>query len=104
LSLSFACVQFADGTYWAATMRIAGRQSQSATGMLNTGGNIAGGIGAVLVPVLAGAVGWTAAVASGAIFALVAAALWLGIRPDVALESRAPRVTQTVSADLGVLA
>ena len=104
LSLSFACVQFADGTYWAATMRIAGRQSQSATGMLNTGGNIAGGIGAVLVPALAGAVGWTAAVASGAIFALVAAALWLGIRPDVALESRAPRVTQTVSADLGVLA
>jgi len=103
LSLSFGCVQFADGTYWAATMRIAGPQSQTATGMLNTGGNIAGGVGAVLVPVLAGAFGWTIAVASGAIFALLAAALWLGIRPDVALESRAPRVTQLVSADLGVL-
>jgi len=104
LSLSFACVQFADCTYWAATMRIAGPQSQTATGMLNTGGNISGGIGAVLVPVLAGAVGWTFAVASGAIFALVAAALWLGIRPDLALQSRAkqvPRVGPSPIVELG---
>jgi ACS family glucarate transporter-like MFS transporter len=89
LSLSFGCVQFVDGTYWAATMRIAGPQSQSATGMLNTGGNIAGGIGAMLVPVVAGSLGWTTAVASGAIFSIVAAALWLGVRPDLALQSRA---------------
>lgn len=89
LSLSFACVQLVDGTYWAATMRIAGAQSQSATGMLNTGGNISGGIGAMLVPVIAGAFGWTTAVASGAICSLIAAALWLGIRADVSLQSRA---------------
>ena len=89
LSLSFGCVQFVDGTYWAATMRIAGQQSQSATGMLNTGGNFAGGVGAMLVPVIAGSFGWTTAVASGAIFSIVAAALWLGVRPDLALQSRA---------------
>jgi len=89
LSLSFGCTQFVDGTYWAATMRIAGSQSQSATGILNTGGNIAGGIGAVLVPVIAGAFGWTTAVASGALFSLIAAALWLGVRPDLTLQSRA---------------
>ena len=100
LSLSFGCVQFVDGTYWAATMRIAGPQSQSATGMLNTGGNIAGGIGAMLVPVIAGSLGWTTAVASGAIFSIVAAALWLGVRPDLALQSRAvvtPGVTPALS-------
>jgi hypothetical protein len=91
LSLSFGCVQFVDGTYWAATMRIAGQQSQSATGMLNTGGNIAGGIGAMLVPAIAGAFGWTTAVASGAGCSLLAAALWLGVRADVALQSRAVR-------------
>lgn len=102
LSLSFGCVQFADGTYWAATMRIAGPQSQTATGMLNTGGNIAGGIGAVLVPVLAGAVGWTIAVASGAIFALVASVLWLGIRPDVALQSRALAITPSNASPASV--
>jgi ACS family glucarate transporter-like MFS transporter len=89
LSLSFGAVQFVDGTYWAATMRIAGPQSQSATGMLNTGGNIAGGIGAMLVPLIAGAFGWTTAVASGAIFLMVGAALWLGVRPDLTLQSRA---------------
>ena len=89
LSLSFACVQFVDGTYWAATMRIAGKQSQSATGMLNTGGNISGGVGAMLVPVLAGAFGWTFAVASGAVLSLLAAALWFAIRADIPLHSRA---------------
>jgi ACS family glucarate transporter-like MFS transporter len=89
LSLSFGAVQFVDGTYWAATMRIAGAQSQTATGMLNTGGNIAGGVGALLVPFIAGSFGWTTAVASGAIFLVAGATLWLGVRPDVTLQTRA---------------
>ena len=63
-------------------------QSQTATGMMNTGGNVAGGIGAVLVPVIAGSFGWTAAVASGAVFSIVGAALWLGIRADLPLQTR----------------
>jgi MFS transporter, ACS family, glucarate transporter len=99
LSLSFACVQFVDGTYWAATMRIAGKQSQSATGMLNTGGNISGGVGAMLVPMIAGAFGWTTAVASGAVCSLLGAALWFGVRADVSLHSRAvsfPLIAKTV--------
>jgi MFS family permease len=92
LLLSFGCVQFVDGTYWAATMRIAGAQSQSATGLLNTGGNISGGIGAMLVPVLAASFGWTVAIASGAVCSLLGAALWFGIRPDLSVQSRAPVV------------
>ena len=88
LTVSFGCVQFVDGTYWAATMRIAGPQSQSATGMLNTGGNISGGIGAMVVPLIAGAFGWTTAVGSGAVLSLVAAGLWFGVRPDLTLQSR----------------
>lgn len=98
LSLSFGCVQFVDGTYWAATMRIAGPQSQSATGMLNTGGNIAGGVGAMLVPLIAGSLGWTTAVASGAMLSIIGAALWLGIRPDVSLQSRAVAASVIPSA------
>mgnify|MGYP001491069999 CR=1 FL=1 len=88
LTLSFACVQFSDGVFWAATMRIAGAQSQSATGLLNTGGNIVGGVGAMLVPFIAAQLGWTTAVASGALFSVVAAILWLGVRPDQTLQSR----------------
>jgi ACS family glucarate transporter-like MFS transporter len=92
LSLSFGCIQFVDGAYWAATMRIAGPQAQTATGMLNTGGNIVGGIGAMLVPAIAGSFGWTAAVASGAVFSLAAAALWFGVRADVPLQRQAAPV------------
>ncbi len=88
LSLSFGCVQFVDSSFWAATMRISGLQSQSATGMLNTGGNIAGGVGAVLVPLIAGSFGWTIAVASGAVFALASAVLWLGVRADLTLQAK----------------
>ena len=89
LSISFGCIQFVDGTYWAATMRIAGPQTQSATGILNTGGNVVGGIGAVMVPMIARSFGWTTAVASGAVFAIAAAVLWFGVRPDLALQDRA---------------
>ena len=89
LSIGFGCIQFVDGTYWAATMRIAGPQTQSATGILNTGGNVVGGIGAVIVPILATSFGWTTAVASGAVFAVVAAALWFAVRPDMTLQDRA---------------
>ncbi len=94
LSISFGCIQFVDGTYWAATMRIAGPQTQSATGILNTGGNVVGGIGAVMVPMIARSCGWTTAVASGAVFAIAAAALWFGVRPDLALQDRAQSSTR----------
>jgi ACS family glucarate transporter-like MFS transporter len=104
LSLSFGCTQFVDATYWMATIRIAGPQAQSATGMLNTGGNIMGGVGAMLVPVIAGSFGWTTAVASGAVFSIVAAALWLGVRPDLTLQSRAmPTVVNLRGVDFSPL-
>lgn len=89
LSASFGCVTFVDTAFWAAAMRMTGSQSQTATGLMNTGGNAAGGVGAMLVPVLAASFGWTFAVASGAICALVAAVLWVGIRADVTVQSRA---------------
>ena len=86
LSLAFGCTQFVDSAYWAATMRIAGPQAQSATGLMNTGGNVAGGIGAVLVPLLAAPFGWSVALGSGALCALGAAALWFAVRADLALQ------------------
>ena len=53
-----------------------------ATGVLNTGGNVAGFFGGLLVPLTAELFGWEIAMASGAFFALVGAALWLLIRAD----------------------
>jgi cyanate permease len=49
---------------------------------MNTGGNVAGGIGALLVPITAEAFGWVAALATGSVFAIVGIALWLFVRAD----------------------
>jgi hypothetical protein len=47
---------------------------------MNTGGNVVGALGAVAVPLITGAFGGFAAVASGAVFALLGAGLWLFVR------------------------
>jgi len=97
LSASFGCVAFVDAAYWSAAMRIAGAQAQGATEVMNTGGNAAGGVGAILAPMLAASFGWTVAVASGAICALLAAVLWLGVRADVTIQSRSVEPLRTPS-------
>jgi cyanate permease len=61
---------------------VGGRQASTACGVMNTGGNLANGIVALLVPVLVDRVGWSAAVAGGAGFAFVAAAIWLVTAAD----------------------
>jgi sugar phosphate permease len=65
----------------------------SATGVLNTGGNIGGLIGIPIVAYLSGHGAWTAAFVLGTLFALVGAACWLGIdatRPFAADEPAPP--------------
>jgi cyanate permease len=57
-----------------------GRHAAAAAGLMNTGGNVVGALGAVAVPLIAGAFGWFAAVASGAVFALLGAGLWLFVK------------------------
>jgi ACS family glucarate transporter-like MFS transporter len=88
LSLSFGATQLTDGSYWAAAMRIGGGNAAAGTGLLNTGGNVVGGIGAVLVPLLARAFGWKMAISTGALFAVAGALLWLLVRADVPLEAQ----------------
>jgi ACS family glucarate transporter-like MFS transporter len=82
LSLAFGCTQLTEGAFWAAAMRVAGPHAPVATGLMNTGGNLVGGLGALTVPAVAGLFGWTTAVSSGALFAVLAALPWLWIRAD----------------------
>ena len=82
LSLSFGATQLVDGPYWAAGMRIGGAHGALTTGLMNTGGNVVGGFGALLVPLVARGFGWPAAISTGAVFALLAAVLWIWIRAD----------------------
>ena len=82
LSMSFGCTQLTEGSYWAASISVAGRHASAAAGILNTGGNVVGGIGALLVPITAEAFGWVPALATGSVFALLGVVLWLFVRAD----------------------
>ena len=92
LSLCLACTQLTDAAYWAATIAVADRHASAAAGMLNTGGNIVGGFGALLVPLVVEAAGWVPAIATGSVFAIMGALAWLFIRADQPLvaDPRAP--------------
>jgi ACS family glucarate transporter-like MFS transporter len=82
LALSFLCNQITEAAFWAAAIGIGSRNAAAACGVMNTGGNSAGFVNALLVPFTASAFGWTAAMATGAVFAFASAALWLFIRAD----------------------
>jgi len=82
LSLCLASQQVTESAFWTATIALSGRDAATATGMLNTGGNIAGGLGALLVPLLVARFGWLAALGSAALFSLVGAGLWLLVDPS----------------------
>jgi ACS family glucarate transporter-like MFS transporter len=82
LSLSFGCTQLTEGAYWGAAIAVAGRHASAAAGVLNTGGNVVGGIGALLVPITAERFGWVPALATGSVFALLGVGFWLLVRAD----------------------
>ena len=87
LALCFFFNQLTDAAYWATSIAIGGVHAGAVGGVLNTGGNTIGILNAILVPVTAHAFGWTFAIASGAIFALIGAGLMLMVRADRPLDS-----------------
>lgn len=82
LSLCFGFTQFTEGAFWAASTYAAGPHTATATGVMNTGGNAAGFL-APVVGLMVDQLGWLATLASGSVFAVIGAALWLfiGTRP-----------------------
>lgn len=82
LAACFLFNQLTEGAYWATSIAIGGEQAGTAGGVMNTGGNLCGVVNALLVPVTAQMFGWTFAIATGGIFALIGAGLWFFIRPD----------------------
>ena len=82
LALSYASIELNEGAYWGATMFVARSDTMSATGILNTGGNIGGLIAIPIVGYLSAGGHWTSAFAIGTVFAIVGALLWLGVDAD----------------------
>ncbi len=86
LALCLGSQQFTDAAYWAAATSVGGRHSAVACGVMNTGGNVVGGIVALLVPFTAQAVGWPVALATASLCAFLGAVLWFWIRADRSIE------------------
>lgn len=80
LTLAFFAMEVNEGPYWAATMRVARADTGAATGVLNTGGNIGGIVCQPMVAALVAGGDWTSAWVIGAVFAVLAAAAWGGVR------------------------
>ncbi len=87
LALCFAFVELNEGPYWSAAMHVARGDTMSATGLLNTGGNVGGLVATPIVAWLSGQHYWTAAFVVGTAFALVSAILWLSVDPTRHLDS-----------------
>ena len=89
IGLLVACFFFNQGMeapYWTISMAIGGKHSGAVGGVMNTGGNSIGIFNALLVPWAALTFGWTFAIASAAIFSLLAVSLILLVRPDHQIE------------------
>ncbi|HKV74671.1 MAG TPA: MFS transporter [Gemmatimonadales bacterium] len=87
LSLCLGFQQMTEGSFWASSISVAGRHASAACGVLNTGGNVVGGLGALLVPVIVEHLGWPAALGSASAFALAGAVLWLFITSEPPVEA-----------------
>ena len=79
LSLCFGFTQFTEGAFWSATTYAAGPYTSAATGVLNTGGNLPGFL-APLIGLMVDQLGWISTLASGSIFAVTGAVLWLFVQ------------------------
>jgi ACS family glucarate transporter-like MFS transporter len=82
LSLSVGSLMATEGPFWSSAIDVAGAHAGTAGGIMNTAGNLGGVASASVVPVLIARFGWPVALATGAMLALVSAALWLFIRVD----------------------
>ena len=93
LALCYAAVEVNEGPYWAAIMHIGRADTMSASGILNTGGNLGGLICTPIVAYPSEKDAWTLAFLIGTAFAAVSAALWLLVDPSrVARTHGAPAV------------
>ncbi len=81
LALATALVLSVEGPFWATMTAVAGARSGAGGGVMNTGSNIGGLISPALTPVLAASIGWEGALMVSAGLAVVAAVLWLWIKP-----------------------
>lgn len=81
LAFATAFILCVEGPFWAMMMKIAGKQSGTAGGIMNMGSNLGGLLSPALTPVIASYLGWENALHVAALLAIIGAVLWLFIKP-----------------------
>jgi MFS transporter, ACS family, glucarate transporter len=76
----------AQSSYWSVTADIAGRRAGSASGFMNMGAQLGGGLTAVLTPVIAAHFGWTYSFLVAATLSALGAVAWLAVDPSQMLD------------------
>ena len=82
LAFATAFVLCVEGPFWAMMINISGKNSGKAGGIMNMGSNLGGLVSPALTPLLAAYIGWENALHIAAVLSLIAAGLWLGIKPQ----------------------
>jgi hypothetical protein len=77
-----------EGPYWTTMAGLAGDRSGTGGGIMNTGCNVAGLLSPIVTPWLGSIIGWEPALHVAAAMAIVAALLWLGVRPAAPIDAR----------------
>ncbi|MFO1406585.1 MAG: MFS transporter [Steroidobacteraceae bacterium] len=89
LGLCFFFNQACEGSYWNTVTAVGGRHAGPASGVMNTGANLMGFVNALMLAGIAQSLGWAAAIAIGAVFALAGAGLILTVRADEQMDQSA---------------
>ncbi|HVN57030.1 MAG TPA: MFS transporter [Bacteroidales bacterium] len=85
ISLAFATalILCVEGPFWTMMMRISGKNSGTAGGIMNMGSNIGGLISPALTPIIAASIGWENALHVAAVLAIAGGLVWLRIKPAI---------------------
>jgi ACS family glucarate transporter-like MFS transporter len=75
----------AQSSYWSVTADISGPRAGSASGFMNMGAQLGGGLTALLTPVIAQHFGWTYAFLVAATLSALGAVAWLAVDPSQTL-------------------
>jgi ACS family glucarate transporter-like MFS transporter len=90
LSAGAGALYISQSSYWSASIDIAGANSGVFSSLINMAGQIGGAVTASLTPVIAQRFGWTMSFAAAAALAIIAAACWMTVRPEIPMTAEKP--------------